>query len=97
MAKASKWSDLGKPAALERLKAEIAALPIDEEESPAVRGGLSSAIQRELYLKQWHHSSLTSQMRRNNPIQGELAGIETISQGIANLITLNEKWISRYY
>ncbi len=100
LAKASKWSDLGVPAMLERLKAEIAALPIDEEESPVVRGGFYSAIQDELYLldqlKQWHYSSLTAQVRRNIQIKGELAGIDSIPEGIAKLIALNEKWISRY-
>lgn len=100
LAEAIKWPDASQPAALERLKAEIAALPVDEGETPAVRGGLSSAKQRTLYLldelKRWHQSSLTSQSRRNISIQGELAGIDSLPEGIEKLITLNEKWISRY-
>lgn len=98
--KALKWPDAGKVAAIERLEDQIAALPVDEVEEPAVRGGLSDAKQRALYLlgelKQWHQSSLTSQSRPNIPVRGELAGIDSLPKGIEKLITLNEKWISRY-
>jgi hypothetical protein len=100
LAEALKGPDAGEPAAIERLKTEIAALPVDEGEPPAVRGGLSIAKQRALYLldelKQWHQKSLTSQSRRNIPIQGELAGIDSLPEGIQKLVRLNEKWISRY-
>ncbi|MEK6302717.1 MAG: hypothetical protein AABO41_18560 [Acidobacteriota bacterium] len=100
LANASKWPDASQSAALEILKGEIRALPIDEAETPAVRGGLSSAKQRALYLldelKLWHQGSLTAQSRRNIPIQGELAGIDSLPEGIEKLITLNKKWISRY-
>jgi hypothetical protein len=98
--KALTWPDAGEPAAIERLKDEIAVLPVDESEAPAVRGGLSGAKQRELYLldelKQWHRSSLAAESVRNVPIRGELAGIKNLQEGIFKLISLNEKWISRY-
>jgi hypothetical protein len=100
LAKASKLPDASQPVALERLKDEIAALPVDEGEPPAVRGGLSSAKQRALYLldelKQWHQSSQTPQSQRDNPARGEFAGIDSLRTGINRLIQLNEKWISRY-
>lgn len=98
--KAQKWPDAGEPAAIERLKAEVAALPVDEGEAPAVRSGLAGAKQMALYLldelKQWHHSTLTAESVHNVPIQGELAGIRHLQQGMEKLISLNEKWISRY-
>jgi hypothetical protein len=100
LAKALKWEDAGQPSAIERLKDEIAALPVDEEEAPAVRGGLSGAKQVALYLleelEKWHQISLTTQSLENIPIQGELAGINNLKEGIGKLISLNEKWISRY-
>jgi hypothetical protein len=75
LAEALKWPDAGEPAAIERLEVAIAALPVDDSEAPAVRGGLSGAIQRALYLldelKQWHQKSLTTQSREI--IRGELA------------------------
>ncbi len=98
--KAQKWPDSGEPAAIERLKAEIASLPVDEEEAPAVRSGLAGAKQRALYLldelKQWHHSTLTAESVHDVHIRGELAGIKNLQEGIDKLISLNEKWISRY-
>jgi hypothetical protein len=98
--KALNWPDANEPAAIERLKAAIASLPVDEEEAPAVRGGLSGVKQRELYLldelKQWHQSSLTADSVRNIPVRGELAGISNLQEGVGKLISLNEKWISRY-
>jgi hypothetical protein len=98
LAEALKWPDAGEPAAIERLKDEIAALPVDDSEAPAVRGGLSDAKQRALYLldelKQWHQKNLTTQSREIT--RGELAGIKSLQQGIDKLISLNEKWISRY-
>lgn len=100
LAKASKWSDAGQPAALEKLKAEITALPVDEWESPAARGGLSIAKQRALYLldelKEWHVKSLTVQSREIVPSRWELAGIKNLQEGMDKLTNLNEKWISRY-
>lgn len=100
LAKALKSPDANQPAALERLKSEIAALPVDEGEPPAVRGGLSGAKQRALYhldeLSRWHKSSLTSHSRRDILIQGELAGIDSLPEGLEKLIKLNKKWISRY-
>ncbi len=98
--KAQKWPDANEPAAIEKLKAEIALLPVDEGEAPAVRGGLSGAKQRASYLldelKQWHHSTLTAESAHNVGIRGELAGIKNLQEGIDKLISLNEKWISRY-
>ena len=98
--KALKWPDANEPAALERLKAAIASIPVDEDEAPAVRSGLAGAKQRELYLldelKQWHQSSLTAESVHNVPIRGELAGISNLQEGVGKLIELNEKWISRY-
>jgi hypothetical protein len=98
--KAQKWPDAGEPAAIERLKAEIAALPVDEDEAPAVRGGLSDAKQTALYLldelKQWHQTTLTAESMEKVPIRGELAGIKNLQEGLAKLISLNDKWISKY-
>ena len=98
--KALKWPDANEPAAIERLKAAIGSLPVDEEEAPAVRSGLSGAKQRELYLldelKLWHQSSLTAESVHNAPIRGELAGISNLQEGVGKLINLNEKWISKY-
>jgi len=100
LAKASKWPDVSQPVALKRLKAEIAALPVEEEEAPAVRSGLSDAKQRALFLldelKQRHEKSLTTQSRVIIPTRGEMQGIRSIREGIDKLISLNEKWISRY-
>jgi hypothetical protein len=100
LANALKWSDVDTPASIERLKDKVASLPVDEGETPAVRSGLSGAKQRALYLldelKRWHKDSLTSQSRRSIRIQGELAGIDSLPEGIEKLITLNEKWISRH-
>jgi hypothetical protein len=94
-----KWSDAGEPSAIDRLKAEIESLTIDEGEAPAVRGGFSTARQRVSYLleelKQWHQSSLAAQSV-HDPIRAELAGIKSLKEGIEKLISLNEKWISRY-
>jgi hypothetical protein len=100
LTKALKWSDAGEPTAIDRLKAEIESLPIDEGEAPAVRGGLSTAKQRVSHLleelKQWHQSSLAVQSVHDIPIRGQLAGINDLKEGIEKLINLNEKWISRY-
>ena len=100
LTKALKWPDADKPTAIERLGDQIAALPVDEEEDPAVRGGLSDAKERALYLlselKQWYQSSLTSKSRQNVTVRGELAGTDSLPMGIEKLVALNEKWISRY-
>jgi hypothetical protein len=100
LTKALKWPDVRNATAIERLKEQIASLPVDEMEVSAVRGGLSDAKQRALYLldelNRWHESDLTSQSRQSIAIQGELAGIDSLPSGIARLVTINEKWISRY-
>jgi hypothetical protein len=100
LTKALKWPDADKPTAIERLRDQIASLPVNEEVDSTVRGGLSDAKQRALHLldelQQWHQNSLNSQSRQNIPVRGELAGIDNLRKGLEKLITLNEKWISRY-
>lgn len=100
LTQALKWSDIGEPVALKRLKDKIISLPINEGENSAVQAGLSEAKQRALYLleeiEQWHQRSLTSQSTRNIPIRAELTGIDSIPRGLNKFITINEKWISRY-
>ena len=102
LANALKWPDADQPAALERLKSQIASLPVDEGETPAIQGGLSIAKQRTLFmldeLKQWHQKSLATQSRDVDtvPIRGELAGIHNLQEGINKLIILHERWISKY-
>jgi hypothetical protein len=99
LTKAMEEPDAGEPAAIDRLKTEIASLPVDEQETPAVQGGLSNAKQRALQLlgelEQWHHS-VTTQSMRNVALRGELAGIGSFKEGIDKLKKLNEKWISKY-
>ena len=93
-------ANVTEPDMFERLKNEIASLPIDEREPPAVRGGLSSAKQRALYmldeLDQWHQKSLITQSLENIPIREELAGIKNFKEGLYKLISLNEKRINRF-
>jgi hypothetical protein len=92
---ALKWRDKDKPIALERLKTEIAALPIDDDKSPAVRGGLEGAKQRVLFfldeLEKWQLSGRSSEHKR-----AELAGVHSLDEGFSRLISLNEGWISKY-
>jgi hypothetical protein len=100
LAQALKWPDAGQTTALERLKEQIAALPVEEGEELAIQGGLSSAKQRALHLldelAQWQQKSLTTQSVDSIPIRGELAGIHNLQEGIRKLISLQEKWISKY-
>jgi len=96
---AQKWPDADQPAAIERLKAEVEALPLDEAETPTVRSGQSDAKQRTLYLldqlKQWHQNSLNAGSDGDFHIQAELDGIRNLKEGLDKLIRLHEKWISR--
>ncbi|HEY3135950.1 MAG TPA: hypothetical protein VGL29_07975 [Blastocatellia bacterium] len=100
LSQALKWPDVGEPTAIDKVKSEVDLLPIDEGEAPAVRGGLSTAKQRVSYLleelKQWHQNSLTAKPAQNVPLRGELFGIKSVHEGISRLISLSEKWISRY-
>jgi hypothetical protein len=100
LAKASKWPDVEKAVAIERLSNQIASLPIDEGEGSAVQGGLSSAQQRALFLldelKKWQQQSLTTQSLENIPVREELMGIKNVQEGLGKLIAVHEKWISRY-
>ncbi len=99
---AGNWTDADKPAAIERLKSEIAALPVDEGELPSVRGGLASARDRILYLigelEQWHSRTrgIQSKSGSDASLRAELTGISNLREGFAKIITLNEKWISKY-
>lgn len=99
LTKALKSPDAGEVTAIDRLEAQIAALPIDAE-TLAVRGGLSTAKQRASHLleelRQWRQSGLTTQAARDTQLRGELAGISNLKGGLERLISLNEKWISRY-
>jgi hypothetical protein len=102
LTKAANWADGDKPAGIDRLKSEIAALPLDEGEPPAVRGGLASARDRILYiiaeLEQWHSRGpgIQSASNRQTTLRAELAGIRSLREGFTKLVSLNEKWISKY-
>jgi len=102
---AVRWADADKPAGIDRLKSQIAALTVDEEELPvSVRGGLVSAKDRTLHLiaelEQWHSKGpdIQSKSKSNPPtsLRAELAGISNLREGFAKLLNLNEKWISKY-
>jgi hypothetical protein len=99
-AKALKWPDLGEAAAIERLRNQVNSLPVDERETPAVQGGLSSAKQKTLFfldeLKKWQQASITAQSLESISARYELDGINNVHEGIGKLIALQEKWISRY-
>jgi len=90
----------GEATTLEEVRAEIDSLPIDEAEAPAVRGGLSTAKRRVLYLLgelgQWDQARSTAQSGHSIALRQELAGIKSLKEGIQRLVNLNEKWISRY-
>lgn len=97
---AAEWADRDEPKAIERLKAEVSSLPVDEGEEPAVRGGLSAAKDRVLFyltdLEQWHQSNVSSASVQHVSSRAEFAGITRIKEGIARLVTLSETWISKY-
>jgi len=93
-------ADRDEPKAIERLKAEISSLPIDEGAEPSVRGGLSAAKERVLFylteLEQWHPRAVSSASAQNVSSRAEFAGVTRIEEGIARIASLNEKWISKY-
>lgn len=98
----AKWSDRNEATAIERLNSQISSLPVDEDETPSVRGGLAAAKQRILFylseLDQWHESTMqsASASERNRSHRGELAGISGIEEGVKRLVSLNDEWISKY-
>lgn len=102
LAKAAASPAADGPGGIETLKSDIAALPIDEAEAPAVRGGFATAKQRTLAiiaeLEEWQSrgSAIQSGSTRPIPLRAELAGVTSLQQGFVKLISFNEKLISKY-
>jgi hypothetical protein len=84
LTQAGRWADADKPAGIERLKSEIASLPVDEGEPSSVRGGLASAKDRILYmigeLEQWHSrkQGIQSKSGSDASLRAELAGVSNL-------------------
>jgi hypothetical protein len=102
LAKAAAAPDADDPIVIEKLKADIAGLPIDEAAAPAVRGGLATAKQTTLQmiaeLEQWQsrREGIQSGSSSQISLRSELAGATTLKEGFVNLISFNEKCISKY-